>query len=87
MKSRARMFPAGVFLAAACVIAVIICAFGCFWASRGGFAFWPYAAVLFCASIGGGLIVALSASRSYGALAREAARAQKKRFSKALSPG
>ena len=72
MKSRARMFPAGVFLAAACVIAVIICAFGCFWASRGVFAFWPYAAVLLCASIGGGLVVALSASHSYGALAREA---------------
>ena len=64
MKSSRRTFPAEVFLAAACVIAVIVCFGGCLAARRAGeaFKYGAYAALLLTLSLGGGGVVALISS-------------------------
>ena len=79
MKSRPRGFPTGVFLSSVCVIAGIICLLGCMWAAGdAGFAWWRYAALLLCASLGGGLVVALAAARSFSSLTRAAENAERR---------
>ena len=70
MRSK-RGFPTGLFLTSVCVIAAVVCAGGCLLAALwSGFAWPAYAAFLLCASLGGGLIVALAGSRTYGELSR-----------------
>ena len=74
MKFSRSTFPAEVFLAAASVIAVIVCIGGCLAARRAGegFAYGTYAALLLSLSLGGGGVIALiSAVGGRSALARE----------------
>ena len=74
MKFSRSSFPAEVFLAAASVIAVIVCIGGCISAGRAGadFAYGKYAALLLSLSLGGGAVVALiSAVGGRAALGRE----------------
>ncbi len=72
-------FPLGLFLACACVVAVIICIGACAAIARGvELSYTDYALFLLTASPAGGGIVALFSARAQARAAREAAKKQQK---------